>query len=142
MRVIVAGKDETTEIGGELARRAGRHQGALSPWSAADSALSLANSHDSTEYLERFSKLMRLRYALCTEPFPIPGKPGLAGSLMKRLKALLWKLLRYQHDRMAQQQSAINELVISAQDFQNTAFTQRIEALEQRIRELEKERLP
>ena len=84
---------------------------------------------------------MRLRYALCTEPFPIPGKPGLTGCLMKRLKALLWKLLRYQHDRMAQQQSAINELVISAQDFQNTAFTQRIEALEQRIQELEKERL-
>ena len=141
MQIVVAGKDETAEIGRELTRRAGRHQGALSPWSAADSALSLSNSRDHTEYLERFSKLMRLRYALCTEPFPIPGKPGLAGSLMKRLKGILWKLLRYQHDRMATQQNAINELVISAQDFQNAAFTQRIEALEQRIRELEKERL-
>jgi cell division protein FtsB len=42
---------------------------------------------------------------------------------------------------MAHQQTAINEGVISAQEFQNAAFTQRIEALEQRIRELEKERL-
>ena len=141
MRIVVAGKDETVEIGGALARQAGRHQGALSPWSASDSALSLKDSRDMPDYLERYGKLMRLRYALCTDPFPIPGKPSLTGSLMKKLKAFLWKLLRYQHDHMAHQQTAINEGVISAQEFQNAAFTQRIEALEQRIRELEKERL-
>ena len=138
MRLFVAGKDETAEIGGELTRRAARHQGPLSPWSAADSALSLKDSRDMAEYLERYGKLMRLRYALSTDPFPIPGKPGLMGTLMKKVKSLLWKLLRYQHDRMAHQQSALNELIISAQEFQHTAFSQRIEALEQRIQELEK----
>jgi len=140
MRIIVAGKDQTSEIGSELTHRAARHQGALSPWSAADSALSLKASRDMTDYLNRFGKLMRLRYALCTDPFPIPGKPGLAANLIKKLKTLLWKLLRYQHDRMSCQQNAINELVISAHDFQNSAMQQRLNALEQRIQELEREK--
>ena len=140
MRIIVAGKDQTSEIGSELTRRAARHQGDLSPWSAADSALSLKASRDMTDYLNRFGKLMRLRYALCTDPFPIPGKPGLTGNLTKKLKTFLWKLLRYQHDRMSHQQNAINELVISAQDFQNSAMQQRLNALEQRIQELEREK--
>lgn len=139
MRIVVAGIDKSSEIGGELTRRAARHQGALSPWSATDSALSLKASRDIADYLEHYSKLMRLRYALSTESFTIPGKPGTVGSLMKKLKAFLWKMLRYQHDRMAHQQNAINELVISAQDFQNSAFEQRIKALEQRISELEKD---
>lgn len=139
MRIVVAGIDKTTEIGGELTRRSARHQGALSPWSAADSALSLKASRNMTDYLDRYGKLMRLRYALCTDPFPVPGKPGFTGNLMKKAKAFLWKLFRYQHDRMAHQQNAINELVISAQDFQNSAFTQRMAVLEQRVKELEAE---
>jgi len=138
MRIVVAGQDKTLEIGGELTRRATRHQGALSPWSTEDSALSLKASNDMADYLERYGKLMRLRFALCTNPFPIPGKPGIAGCLTKKLKTFLWKLFRYQHDRMAHQQNAINELVISAQDFQNSAMRERLVALEQRIQELEK----
>jgi len=140
MRIVVAGKDQTLDIGSELTRRSTRHQGALSPWSPADSALSLKASRDMTDYLERYGKLMRLRYALCTDPFSIPGKPGMEGHLMKKLKTVLWKLLRYQHDRMARQQNAINELVISAQDFQNSATRERLAVLEQRIQELEKSR--
>ena len=137
MRIVVAGIDKTQELGSELTRRAARHQGALSPWSARDSALSLKAACNMTDYLDQYSRLMQLRYALCTDPFPIPGKPGTKGALMKKFKAFLWKLFRYQHDRMAHQQNAINELVISAQAFQNTAFKQRIAALEQRIQTLE-----
>lgn len=138
MRIIVAGHDKSREIGGELTRRAARHQEPLSPWSAADSALSLKASRNMADYLDRFSRLMRLRYALCADPFPIPGQPGLAGTLMKRIKTFLWKLLRYQHDRMANQQNAINELVISAQAFQNADMQQQLKALEQRIQALER----
>ena len=76
---------------------------------------------------------MRLRYAVSTESFPIPGKPGASGSLLRKVKGFLWKLLRYQHDRMAFQQNSVNELMISAADFQQA----RIAALEQRIQQLE-----
>ena len=139
MRLIVAGQDRTADIGAEISRRAARHQGALSPWSAQDSALSLKASRDRADYLNRFGKLLRLRYAVSTESFPIPGKPGVAGSLMKKLKGVLWKLFRYQHDRMAFQQNVINELVISGLDFQRETSCQTIRDLEDRIKALENE---
>jgi hypothetical protein len=59
------------------------------------------------------------------------------GTLLRQVKVFLWKLLRYQHDRMTFQQNAINELVISSVDFQRAASYQAITALEQRIQSLE-----
>lgn len=139
MNLSIAGKDRSADIGASLTRQAARHQGALSPWSPQDSALSLKDSRNAADYLERFCKLMRLRYALTTETFPIPARPGAAGNLLRKLKGFLWKLLRYQHDRMAFQQNSINELVISSIDFQQAAAQRKLDSLEQRIRTLEAE---
>lgn len=139
MYLNIAGKDRSADLGATLARQSQRHQGALSPWSPRDSALSLKESQNATDYLERLCRLMRLRYALGTETFPIPARPGVAGNLLRKLKGFLWKLLRYQHDRMAFQQNSINELVISSLDFQQAASKRRIDSLEQRIRALETE---
>ncbi len=133
MRLTIAGQDRSSDIGATLERQARRHQGTLSRWSPGDSALSLKHSRNTLDYLNRYARLMRLRYAVSTESFPVPGKPGAAGSLLRKLKGFLWKLLRYQHDRMAFQQNSINELVISAADFQQA----RIADLEQRILQLE-----
>ena len=52
---------------------------------------------------------------------------------------MLWKLFRYQHDRMAFQQNSINELVISSIDFQQTSTRRHVDELEQRIQALEAE---
>lgn len=139
MHLTIAGKDRSSDIGEDLTRRAARHQGALSRWSPADSALSLKASRDPGDYLDRYCKLLRQRFALSTEPFPVPGKPGTAGTLLRKIKSFLWKLLRYQHDRMAYQQNAINELVISSVDFQQAASRDALASLERRIRSLEAE---
>jgi hypothetical protein len=133
MRLTIAGQDRSSDIGATLSGQAKRHQGALSRWSPGDSALSLKHSRNTSDYLARYCRLMRLRYAVSTESFPIPGKPGASGSLLRKVKGFLWKLLRYQHDRMAFQQNSVNELAISAADFQQA----RITALEQRIQQLE-----
>ncbi len=61
------------------------------------------------------------------------------GTLLRRVKAFLWRLLRYQHDRMAFQQNTINELVVSAVDFQRDATQHSLALLERRIRDLESE---
>ena len=137
MYLGIAGQDRSSAIGADLTHRAARHQGALSPWAPEDSALSLRDSLNPDDYLARYVKLLQLRHALSTEPFPIPGKSGAAGTLLRRVKGFLWKLLRYQHDRMAFQQNAINELAISALDFQRTTSQQAIASLEQRIKILE-----
>ena len=139
MYLGISGQDRSTDIGTDLTHRAARHQGPLSPWAPPDSALSLTEARDPDDYIARYCRLLRLRYAVSTEAFPIPGKPGPAGTLLRRVKAFLWKLLRYQHDRMTFQQNAINELVISSVDFQRAASHQAITALEQRIQVLESE---
>jgi hypothetical protein len=139
MYLNIAGKDRSADVGATLARQAARHQGALSPWSPRDSALSLKESRNAADYLERFCRLMRLRYSLSTESFPIPARPGTAGTLLVKVKGVLWKLLRYQHDRMAFQQNSINELVISSIDFQQANAQRKLDNLEQRIRALEAE---
>ncbi len=139
MYLSIAGNDRSADVGATLARQAARHQGALSPWSPGDSALSLKESRNAADYLERFCRLMRLRYSLSTESFPIPARPGTAGTFLRKFKGVLWKLLRYQHDRMAFQQNSINELVISSIDFQQAAARRKVESLEQRILTLETE---
>lgn len=139
MQLEIAGQDRTADIGADLTRRAARHQGPLSRWAAADSALCLKSSRDAGEYLTQYCRLLRLRYAVSTESFPIPGKPGAKGRILRRIKGFLWTLLRYQHDRMAFQQNAVNELVISAIEFQREAGQQAIASLEKRIHDLEAE---
>jgi len=139
MHLEIAGQDRRADIGAELTRRAARHQGPLSRWAAMDSALCLKTAQDRDEYMAHYCRLLRLRNALSTESFPIPGKPGAAGTLLRRVKAFLWKLLRYQHDRMAFQQNTINELVVSAVDFQRDAAQHSHARLERRIRDLESE---
>lgn len=139
MQLELAGQDRTADVGADLTRRATRHQGPLSRWAATDSALCLKTSRSTGEFMAHYCRLLRLRYALSTEPFPIPGKPGATGRFLRRLKGILWKVLRYQHDRMAFQQTAVNELVISAIEFQREAAHHTVTALEQRIRALEAE---
>jgi len=139
MYLGIAGQDRSSDVGVDLTRRATRHSGALSRWSCEDSALSLKTAHDPGEYLDRYCRLLRLRYSVSTEAFPIPGKPGLAGTILRSVKSALWKLLRYQHDRMTLQQNAINELIISSVEFQRASSRQTITALEDRIQSLETE---
>lgn len=139
MHLEIAGQDRTADIGADLTRRATRHQGPLSRWATADSALCLQASRDADEYMAHYCRLLRLRYAISTEPFPIPGKAGATGHLLRRIKGFLWKALRYQHDRMAFQQNAVNEQVISALEFQREAGKNALLTLERRIRELEAE---
>ena len=53
------------------------------------------------------------------------------------LKTVLWKLLRYQHDRTAFQQNLINELAIDALEFQQDRLDRELTELQQRVAGLE-----
>lgn len=137
MYLSIGGKDRSADVGAELTARAARRPQSPARWSSADSALSLKRALNREDFIARYVGLLKLRYALSTEPFPAPARPGFAGALMRRIKGVLWKLLRYQHDHMAAQQNSLNELVINALEFQRHSFQARIEGLEQRLRELE-----
>lgn len=139
MRVIVAGQDRTETLGAQIRESARRRAAAGAPrfLSPEHSALRLKAAHDQAEYLKVYNRLVGMRHGIHTEIFAIPHHPGRVGSMGARIKKLLWKLLRYQHDRMAGQQNLVNELVIAGLKFEREETCRAIARLEARVARLE-----
>ena len=141
MNLTIAGKDRSGDLGRDVAAEAWRLQasgtiGALSP---EHSALVLKASADRANYLCRYVDLLRLRHGIRTVDYYIPRASGLRGRASAAVKAVLWKLLRYQHDRMAFQQNAVNELAIDALEFQRDETERELTDLKRRVAALEQE---
>lgn len=125
MKITIAGQDCTKELGGEIWQRAAalkkiKGHAASLKISAEIGALALHKAASDADYLNHFVRLLRYRDAFDTYDFDIPRKPGVAGAMMARIKKVLWKLLRYQHDRIAFRQNLINGLFTSAVEFEMT----------------------
>lgn len=132
MNIMVAGKDRSAEFATRLAppRPEARPPRFLAP---EHSALALREARNTAEYQDRLLELIRIRRGISTADFPIPRKPGLLGAAMSRARAFLWKLLRYQHDRMAFQQNVLNELFSSALEFERDQRRQESDDLRRRL---------
>ena len=141
MKLFVAGKDRTADLGPEIAAEAARLKasGSIAALSPQHSALVLKESLDRDDFLRRFIDLLRLRHGVRTADYYIPRGPGLRGQVAVAVKAFLWKLLRYQHDRMAFQQNLVNELAIDALEFQHHLGRELAE-LDHRVARLEQDR--
>jgi hypothetical protein len=142
MNLSVAGKDRSGDLGRAVAADAARLQasgdvGALSP---EHSALVLKAAADRADYLRRYVDLLRQRHGVRTADFYVPRRPGWVGWVAGSVKTLLWKLLRYQHDRIAFQQNAVNELAIDALEFQREELERDLADLKRRMAALERER--
>ena len=136
MKITVAGQDRSGDLGQAVAAEAARLQaaggiGALAP---DHTALRLKVEDPRQDYLGKFIDLLRIRHGIRTTDYYIPRGPGLRGKVAVALKTFLWKLLRYQHDRITYQQNTVNELTINALEFQQA----RIAELERRLARLEK----
>lgn len=123
MKVLIAGQDCTKTLGEGIRQRAARLKklkGRAAPprVSTEIGALALRKAFSDVDYLNNFVRLLRYRDAFDTYDFDIPRKPGIAGALMAKIKKTLWKLLRYQHDRIAFRQNLINGLFTSAVEFE------------------------
>ena len=142
MKIIVAGRDRTSELGSHIrhsaeVRRQGKGRQVPSAISPEIGALVLLGSSSESDYLARFTRLLRYRDAVDTLDFDIPRKPGFGGKAMGRLKAILWKLLRYQHDRIAFRQNLINGIFTGAIEFEIAKRDQDIAELQRRVAALE-----
>ena len=142
MNLSVAGKDRSGDLGRAVAADAARLQaagdvGALSP---EHSALVLKTATDRADYLRRYLGLLRLRHGVRTADYYIPRGPGWRGRLAVALKTVLWKLFRYQHDRIAFQQNAVNELAIDALEFQREELERDLADVKRRLAALERGR--
>ena len=135
MRILVAGIDRTENLGREVERAAMTRPvpSALRSVLTEHSALSLGQCASTSEYQERLLRLLRLHQGISADLFDIPRRPGWKGACSSWLKKILWKILRYQHERMAHQQSVVNELLVSALEFERDQHKRDLRELEQRL---------
>jgi len=138
VKIIIAGTDRTDEMLRAIETRA-RTFAPVSKYSPQDSALALRAAANPDEFAERFHALLRHHRSIKIDCFDIPRRPNAIGPVIYLAKQLMWRLLRYQHDRVAAQQNAINELLTAAMDLHRDATRRKIESLEKRISELEAE---
>ena len=142
MKISVAGEDRTIDLGPAVAAEAARLRandgiGTLAP---EHTALRLKRSRDLDDYVYHFIELLRMRHGVRTSDYHIPRGPGLRGAVAVAVKTFLWKLLRYQHDRLTLQQNLINELEINAAEFQRDRLNQELADLKRRVADLEQGR--
>ncbi len=143
MKITIAGKERGGDIGAEIKRRAqitanlpaNQRPAVFAPEIG---ALSLRAAQSDADYLERLVGLLRCRSAYDTLDFDMPVRPGRVGRLMRPLRKMLWKLLRYQHDRIAFRQNMINGFLVGALEFEVAERRRETDELRQRLERLEK----
>lgn len=143
MKITVAGKDRSGDLGRDVAAVADRlaaAPGGIGTLAPDHTALRLKRSRDFDEYVFHFVELLRMRHGVRTSDYYIPRGPGWRGRIAVAVKTVLWKLLRYQHDRLTLQQNLINELEINAVEFQRDRLNQELADLKRRVAELERGR--
>lgn len=146
MKILVANKDRTEDLGADIRKSAqvrmrGGEREVPDRIAPDISALSLARPKSEADYLNNLIRLIRYRDAVDTHDFAIPRKSGLSGMILIRIKSFLWKLLRYQHNRIAFRQNLINGLCTSALEFEIALRQKTMADLDQRLQRLES-RLP
>jgi hypothetical protein len=124
MKIIIAGEDRAADIGAEIRQKAAelkKRQGRAAPPQVSPEigAPVLYKATSDSDYFEHFVRLLRYRDAFDTHDFDIPRRRGPLGAGMAKIKKALWKLLRYQHDRIAFRQNLINSLFTHAIEFES-----------------------
>lgn len=144
MKITIAGRDRTDDLGPVLRTQAeamARGDTICQPAKLPDeiSALALSRTTSAEDYLSELTRLLRYREGVDALSFHIPVRPGRCGRLLGRVKQGLWKLLRYQHERMAFRQNLINAQLTSALEFEIVQRRQETDDLKRRLAELEKQ---
>ncbi len=139
MKIAIAGKDRSADLGPVLAadaRERARDPSHVDlPWSL--HALSLRDQKTGSAYFDHYLELLRRKNHVDTLNFDIPHRPGLGGRAWMLVKKVLWKVLRYQHARMAFRQNLINSHLTSALEYQRDLARKEVGELKRRIAALE-----
>lgn len=126
--ITIAGDDRTTDI----------LPATNSTPPATDPAALLLQARNEAEYLSQLLSKLRTESGLLTSALNPSTRPGPLGRLQGIIRRFLWKLLRYQHDHMAFQQSAINTQTAAALEFLRAEYQRDLNHLSERLAALEK----
>lgn len=136
VKIQVAGTDRSEALSAEVAAEAralAMRDDAPEFLKYPFSAVFLNTSKSGAEYLDRMLSLLTDKTGVSNEPFYVPRKPGLVGNLSAAFKRVLWKLFRYQHDRVAFQQNMINLQLTAAIEFMHAERKKEVAALKREI---------
>lgn len=101
------------------------------------SALRLRDARDEDEYGRLFARLLHYRNHVDTQAFHVARRDGFVGGLLAKLRLKLWRVLRYQHDRMFFRQNLVNSHMTALLEAQASCFSREIEQLRARIDAME-----
>ncbi len=142
MKIIVAGKDRTHDLGAVVREQAHAtviaNQGRV-PVPSGISAEHLLQNRNEREFLEDYARLMRYRDGIDTHPFYIPRRPGPIGLVMAGVKKGMHKILRYLFDRVALRQNIITNMIINQTEFEHAFVVREITRLEADVQALRTE---
>lgn len=136
MKIVIANQDRTAEWEPLLQSGADRLVAthALEALPPELSALSLREARSESEFLDRWITLARRKSHVDTLEFDLPRRAGVVGALLQRVRLLLWKVLRYQHNRVVSRQNLVNSHLVAAVEFQ----ADEIRRLQARLDDLER----
>lgn len=139
VKIWVAGRDRTDELGSELAAAAaGRPVTAVELDVARETELlDLRRAESESEYRQRFLDALRQRACVETDDFRIGVLSGPMRRALAAVRTWLWRLLRYQHDWTTFRQNGVNRQLAFGLEMEAEARERKVAELERRLAALE-----
>lgn len=139
MNVWIGGKLQGEAMNAEINRRSSMllNDPMLQPRPGSLDTDLLSGVTDANLGERKFLEMLRHKSQIDTQTFTMPRKPGLWGGLMAAVRKLLWKILRYQHDRMSIRQNRVNSWIISLVESRTESIQADMNQLQKRLAKLE-----
>ncbi|NQU39273.1 MAG: hypothetical protein HQ523_04905 [Lentisphaerae bacterium] len=140
MNISVGGVDRSADLGQSIeAMTAELTSHPASPKRLAEghSALFLRSAADERDYLRILLSLLVAKCGASVEDFDVPHRPGRLGAIGGALRRALWKLLRYQHERMTTQQNLIRSYMTAAMEMMHQEQRRELDECRARLAALE-----
>jgi hypothetical protein len=140
LRITIAGRDRAQDLQPALnteAEKAFARSG-RAHYPPELLATSLCGCRNEREFLDRLLVLTRRKSHVDTSHFDSTRRPGIAGMVWASIRQKLWRLLRYQHERVFFRQNMVNSQFVSAVEFERDLLLSEITRLEERLDRLER----
>lgn len=136
MRILIANKDRTEDLGPRLAAAAAGRPDRLhgSGRMPEPTALSLGEARTEDEFLRMFIEHLRRQHGRFAEGYDdIGGRPGLAGRVRGLARNAVARLTRAEQERVLARQGLLTELLLAAMEFQQARHQRDVDQLNQRL---------
>ncbi len=139
--IWIAGQEASDELRAEFHRKqeAMRASGLFYFGPREASALRMASAGDDSEWLALWMQILPQRAGIALDGFTIAAQPGFRGRVLQRVRSLLWRVFRYQHERVAYRQNLVNAHMVTAIRFHYLQMVNECAELRGRIEQLEAE---